>query len=171
MNDAAVWEWVCVWCLSTDPSHLWPVIRAALRRKIICHLYCHTDHTSLTFLTFCLSSNCFFFLLIFSCFAFLLYIFSLYSPTFSFSLFCLPERLSPTPKSVCHFLSPCSVIQDVDSSSLEANYQSFASLMEQRLAELFLVAGRQGSRSMRSRRATSVGGYTVQVSRDWSFFL
>ncbi|XP_054884657.1 UPF0606 protein KIAA1549L isoform X1 [Poeciliopsis prolifica] len=55
------------------------------------------------------------------------------------------------------------VIQDVDSSSLEANYQSFASLMEQRLAELFLVAGRQGSRSMRSRRATSVGGYTVQM--------
>ncbi|KAM4553765.1 UPF0606 protein KIAA1549L isoform 2-T2 [Fundulus diaphanus] len=55
------------------------------------------------------------------------------------------------------------VIQDVDSSSLEANYQSFASLMEQRLAELFLVAGRQGSRSMRSRRATTVGGYTVQM--------
>ncbi|XP_030587279.1 UPF0606 protein KIAA1549L isoform X2 [Archocentrus centrarchus] len=55
------------------------------------------------------------------------------------------------------------VIQDVDSSSLEANYQSFASLMEQRLAELFLVAGRQGSRTARSRRATTVGGYTVQM--------
>ncbi|KAM3870239.1 UPF0606 protein KIAA1549L [Diretmus argenteus] len=55
------------------------------------------------------------------------------------------------------------VIQDVDSTSLEANYQSFASLMEQRLAELFLVAGRQGSRTARSRRATSVGGYTVQM--------
>ncbi|XP_068595726.1 UPF0606 protein KIAA1549L [Brachionichthys hirsutus] len=55
------------------------------------------------------------------------------------------------------------VIQDVDSSSLEANYQSFASLMEQRLAELFLVAGRQGSRTARLRRATSVGGYTVQM--------
>ncbi|RVE72044.1 hypothetical protein OJAV_G00057950 [Oryzias javanicus] len=55
------------------------------------------------------------------------------------------------------------VIQDVDSSSLEANYQSFASLMEQRLAELFLVAGRQGSRAARSRRATTVGGYTVQM--------
>lgn len=55
------------------------------------------------------------------------------------------------------------VIQDVDSSSLEENYQSFASLMEQRLAELFLVAGRQGSRSSRSRRATTVGGYTVQM--------
>lgn len=55
------------------------------------------------------------------------------------------------------------VIQDVDSSSLEANYQSFASLMEQRLAELFLVASRQGSQTARSRRATTVGGYTVQV--------
>ncbi|XP_053175490.1 UPF0606 protein KIAA1549L [Scomber japonicus] len=55
------------------------------------------------------------------------------------------------------------VIQDVDSSSLEANYQSFANLMEQRLAELFLVAGRQGSRTARSRRATTVGGYTVQM--------
>ncbi|XP_013767881.1 UPF0606 protein KIAA1549L isoform X1 [Pundamilia nyererei] len=55
------------------------------------------------------------------------------------------------------------VIQDVDSSSLEVNYQSFASLMEQRLAELFLVAGRQGPRTARSRRATTVGGYTVQM--------
>uniref|UniRef100_A0AAQ6IME1 KIAA1549-like a n=1 Tax=Anabas testudineus TaxID=64144 RepID=A0AAQ6IME1_ANATE len=55
------------------------------------------------------------------------------------------------------------VIQDVDTSSLEDNYQSFASLMEQRLAELFLVAGRQGSNTRRSRRATTVGGYTVQM--------
>ncbi|XP_029008460.1 UPF0606 protein KIAA1549L isoform X2 [Betta splendens] len=55
------------------------------------------------------------------------------------------------------------VIQDVDSSSLETNYQSFASLMEQRLAELFLVAGRQGPRTARSRRATTVGMYTVQM--------
>ncbi|XP_029290196.1 UPF0606 protein KIAA1549L isoform X2 [Cottoperca gobio] len=55
------------------------------------------------------------------------------------------------------------VLQDVDSSSLEANYQSFASLMEQRLAELFLVAGRQGPRTARSRRATTVGSYTVQM--------
>lgn len=52
------------------------------------------------------------------------------------------------------------VIQDVDSSSLEGSYQSFASLMEQRLAELFLVAGRHG---VRIKRATTVGGYTVQV--------
>ncbi|XP_077424414.1 UPF0606 protein KIAA1549L isoform X3 [Vanacampus margaritifer] len=55
------------------------------------------------------------------------------------------------------------VVQDVDSSSLEANYQSFASLMEQRLAELFHVAGRQGSQTLRSKRATTVGGYTVQM--------
>ncbi|XP_029697831.1 UPF0606 protein KIAA1549L isoform X2 [Takifugu rubripes] len=55
------------------------------------------------------------------------------------------------------------VIQEVDSSSLESNYQSFASLMEQRLAELFLVAGRQGSQIVRSRRATTVAGCTVQM--------
>ncbi|XP_061140104.1 UPF0606 protein KIAA1549L isoform X2 [Syngnathus typhle] len=55
------------------------------------------------------------------------------------------------------------VIQDVDKSSLEANYHSFASLMEQRLAELFHVAGRQGSQTFRSKRATTVGGYTVQM--------
>uniref|UniRef100_A0A8C1LU89 KIAA1549-like a n=1 Tax=Cyprinus carpio TaxID=7962 RepID=A0A8C1LU89_CYPCA len=52
------------------------------------------------------------------------------------------------------------VIQDVDSSSLEGSYQSFASLMEQRLAELFLVASRRG---LRFRRATTVGDYTVQM--------
>ncbi|MBN3305346.1 K154L protein, partial [Amia calva] len=52
------------------------------------------------------------------------------------------------------------VIQDVDNSSLEVNYQSFASLMEQRLAELFVIAGQQGRRF---RRATTVGSYTVQM--------
>ncbi|KAL0968565.1 hypothetical protein UPYG_G00268570 [Umbra pygmaea] len=55
------------------------------------------------------------------------------------------------------------VIQDVDRASLEGNYQSFASLMEQRLAELFLVAGRQGHPVRRFRRATTVGSYTVQM--------
>lgn len=55
---------------------------------------------------------------------------------------------------------PLIVIQDVDSSMLEGSYQSFASLMEQRLAELFLVAGRHGPRI---KRATTVGGCTVQV--------
>lgn len=84
-----------------------------------------------------------------------------------------PSPLTPLSKSlntslpsqtfVCPLSTFLTVIQDVDSSSLEATYQSFASLMEQRLAELFLVAGRQGSRTTRSRRATTVGGYTVQV--------
>lgn len=54
-------------------------------------------------------------------------------------------------------------IQDVDNASLEGQYQSFASLMEQRLAELFVLAGQQGTRF---RRATTVGSYTVQV-RNW----
>lgn len=52
------------------------------------------------------------------------------------------------------------VIQDVDDSSLEGQYQSFASLMEQRLAELFVLTGQQ---STRFRRAAAVGSYTVQV--------
>ncbi|XP_056596265.1 LOW QUALITY PROTEIN: UPF0606 protein KIAA1549L [Triplophysa dalaica] len=52
------------------------------------------------------------------------------------------------------------VIQDVDSSSLEGSYQSFASLMEQRLAELFLVASRHG---LRFRRAATMSDYTVQM--------
>ncbi|XP_061102964.1 UPF0606 protein KIAA1549L-like [Conger conger] len=52
------------------------------------------------------------------------------------------------------------VIQDVDSSSLEGNYQSFASLMEQRLAEGFIVAHQEGSRF---RRAATIGSYTVQM--------
>lgn len=60
---------------------------------------------------------------------------------------------------VLHF----AVIQDVDNASLEGQYQSFASLMEQRLAELFVLAGQQGTRF---RRATAVGSYTVQV-RNW----
>ncbi|XP_037395963.1 UPF0606 protein KIAA1549L isoform X2 [Pygocentrus nattereri] len=51
-------------------------------------------------------------------------------------------------------------IQDVENSSLEGQYQSFASLMEQRLAELFVVAHQQG---VRFRRATTVGSYTVQM--------
>lgn len=52
------------------------------------------------------------------------------------------------------------MIQDVDNTSLEGQYQSFASLMEQRLAELFVLAGQQGTRF---RRATTVDSYTVQV--------
>ncbi|XP_043072453.1 UPF0606 protein KIAA1549L isoform X2 [Puntigrus tetrazona] len=52
------------------------------------------------------------------------------------------------------------VIQDVENSSLEGQYQSFASLMEERLAELFMVAHQQG---VRFKRATTVGTYTVQM--------
>uniref|UniRef100_A0AAY5KXT1 KIAA1549 like n=1 Tax=Esox lucius TaxID=8010 RepID=A0AAY5KXT1_ESOLU len=52
------------------------------------------------------------------------------------------------------------VILDVDNSSLEGQYQSFASIMEHRLAGLFVVAGRQGTRF---RRATTVDNYTVQM--------
>ncbi|XP_064192227.1 UPF0606 protein KIAA1549L isoform X2 [Anguilla rostrata] len=53
-----------------------------------------------------------------------------------------------------------SVIQDVDASSLEGNYQSFASLMEQRLADAFVVAHQEGARF---RRAAAAGSYTVQM--------
>ncbi|KAL1007719.1 hypothetical protein UPYG_G00090670 [Umbra pygmaea] len=52
------------------------------------------------------------------------------------------------------------VILDVDNSSLESQYQSFASLMEQRLAELFVAAHQQGTRF---RRATTVDNFTVQM--------
>ncbi|XP_056622742.1 UPF0606 protein KIAA1549L isoform X3 [Triplophysa dalaica] len=52
------------------------------------------------------------------------------------------------------------VIQDVENSSLEVHYQSFASLMEERLAELLMLAHQQG---IRFRRATTVDSYTVQM--------
>ncbi|XP_051513272.1 UPF0606 protein KIAA1549L-like [Myxocyprinus asiaticus] len=52
------------------------------------------------------------------------------------------------------------VVQDVENSSLEGQYQSFASLMEERFAELFMVAHQQG---VRFKRATTVGSYTVQM--------
>lgn len=56
--------------------------------------------------------------------------------------------------------TPPAVLQYVDSSSLDGGYQNFARLMEQRLAQLFVIAQQQGARF---RRATTVGGYTVQV--------
>ncbi|XP_059927486.1 UPF0606 protein KIAA1549L isoform X2 [Gadus macrocephalus] len=52
------------------------------------------------------------------------------------------------------------VIHDVDDVSLDGHYRSFASLMERRLAELFVAAGQQGPRF---RRATTVGSYTIQM--------
>uniref|UniRef100_A0A803VCY6 KIAA1549 like n=2 Tax=Ficedula albicollis TaxID=59894 RepID=A0A803VCY6_FICAL len=52
------------------------------------------------------------------------------------------------------------VIQGVDIALLGLNNQSFARLMEQRLAPLFMMSHQQGRRF---RRATTVGSYTVQM--------
>uniref|UniRef100_A0A8B9PJ70 KIAA1549 like n=1 Tax=Apteryx owenii TaxID=8824 RepID=A0A8B9PJ70_APTOW len=52
------------------------------------------------------------------------------------------------------------VIQGVDITLLGLNNQSFARLMEQRLAPLFMMSHQQGRRF---KRATTVGGYTVQM--------
>ncbi|NXT21275.1 K154L protein, partial [Syrrhaptes paradoxus] len=52
------------------------------------------------------------------------------------------------------------VIQGVDMALLGLNNQSFARLMEQRLAPLFMMSHQQGRRF---RRATTVGSYTVQM--------
>ncbi|XP_072905979.1 UPF0606 protein KIAA1549L isoform X1 [Hemitrygon akajei] len=54
------------------------------------------------------------------------------------------------------------VILGVDNSSLGERYQRFASLMEQRLANLFVSAQQQGRRF---RRASTTGAYTVQLVR------
>lgn len=59
----------------------------------------------------------------------------------------------------CFFSIP-TVIQGVDIALLGLNNQSFARLMEQRLAPLFMMSHQQGRRF---RRATTVGSYTVQV--------
>ncbi|CAI5763470.1 Hypothetical predicted protein [Podarcis lilfordi] len=52
------------------------------------------------------------------------------------------------------------VIQGVDITMLGVNNQSFARLMEQRLAPLFMMSHQQGRRF---KRATTVGSYTVQM--------
>ncbi|XP_072277990.1 UPF0606 protein KIAA1549L homolog isoform X2 [Pyxicephalus adspersus] len=52
------------------------------------------------------------------------------------------------------------VIQGVDSTLLGSNNQSFAKQMEERLAKLFQLSSQQ---SRRFKRATTVGGYTVQM--------
>ncbi|XP_051885011.1 UPF0606 protein KIAA1549L isoform X2 [Pristis pectinata] len=54
------------------------------------------------------------------------------------------------------------VILGVDNTSLGERYQRFASLMEQRLANLFVAAQQQGRRF---RRASTIGAYTVQLVR------
>lgn len=61
---------------------------------------------------------------------------------------------------ICVFPSVPTVIQGVDIALLGLNNQSFARLMEQRLAPLFMMSHQQGRRF---RRATTVGSYTVQV--------
>ncbi|XP_059508090.1 UPF0606 protein KIAA1549L isoform X1 [Stegostoma tigrinum] len=52
------------------------------------------------------------------------------------------------------------VILGVDNTSLGEQYQRFASLMEQRLANLFMAAQQQGRRF---KRASTKGSYTVQL--------
>ncbi|CAH2326082.1 Hypothetical predicted protein [Pelobates cultripes] len=52
------------------------------------------------------------------------------------------------------------VILGVDDTLLGINNQSFARLMEERLAKLFQLSGQQ---SRRFKRATTVGSYTVQM--------
>uniref|UniRef100_A0A4W3JLP1 KIAA1549 like n=1 Tax=Callorhinchus milii TaxID=7868 RepID=A0A4W3JLP1_CALMI len=52
------------------------------------------------------------------------------------------------------------VILGVDNGSLNEKYQSFASLMERRLANLFTIAQQQGRRF---KRASTIGSYTLQM--------
>ena len=74
-------------------------------------------------------------------------------------------------QTMCYCICPCkvcwyvifsipTVIQGVDIALLGLNNQSFARLMEQRLAPLFMMSHQQGRRF---KRATTVGSYTVQV--------
>lgn len=53
------------------------------------------------------------------------------------------------------------VLQGVDNSLVGLHNQSFARVMEQRLAQLFMMSQQQGRRF---KRATTLGSYTVQVS-------
>ncbi|XP_029392252.1 UPF0606 protein KIAA1549L homolog isoform X5 [Mus pahari] len=52
------------------------------------------------------------------------------------------------------------VLQGVDNSLVGLHNQSFARVMEQRLAQLFMMSQQQGRRF---RRATTLGSYTVQM--------
>uniref|UniRef100_A0A8C3YW50 KIAA1549 like n=1 Tax=Catagonus wagneri TaxID=51154 RepID=A0A8C3YW50_9CETA len=52
------------------------------------------------------------------------------------------------------------VLQGVDNSLMGLHNQSFARLMEQRLAQLFMMSQQQGRRF---KRATTLGSYTVQM--------
>ncbi|TKC52819.1 hypothetical protein EI555_019311 [Monodon monoceros] len=53
-----------------------------------------------------------------------------------------------------------SMLQGVDSSLVGLHNQSFARVMEQRLAQLFMMSQQQGRRF---KRATTLGSYTVQM--------
>lgn len=57
-------------------------------------------------------------------------------------------------------VSLSTVLQGVDSSLVGLHNQSFARVMEQRLAQLFMMSQQQGRRF---KRATTLGSYTVQV--------
>ncbi|KAI4537335.1 hypothetical protein MG293_012198 [Ovis ammon polii] len=54
----------------------------------------------------------------------------------------------------------CPVLQGVDNSLVGLHNQSFARVMEQRLAQLFMMSQQQGRRF---KRATTLGSYTVQM--------
>ncbi|XP_021120040.1 UPF0606 protein KIAA1549L homolog [Heterocephalus glaber] len=54
------------------------------------------------------------------------------------------------------------VLQGVDNSLVGLHNQSFARVMEQRLAQLFMMSQQQGRRF---KRATTLGSYTVQMVR------
>uniref|UniRef100_UPI00398E9B7D UPF0606 protein KIAA1549L n=1 Tax=Pristiophorus japonicus TaxID=55135 RepID=UPI00398E9B7D len=68
------------------------------------------------------------------------------------------ENLDTSPATEKYWV--VTVILGVDNTSLGEKYQRFASLMEQRLANLFVAAQQQGRRF---KRASTVGTYTVQL--------
>lgn len=67
-------------------------------------------------------------------------------------------------QGACPLSSPLpsapTVLQGVDNSLVGLHNQSFARVMEQRLAQLFMLSQQQGRRF---KRATTLGSYTVQV--------
>lgn len=71
---------------------------------------------------------------------------------------------SLSQQGVCPLSSPLpsasTVLQGVDNSLVGLHNQSFARVMEQRLAQLFMMSQQQGRRF---KRATTLGSYTVQV--------
>ncbi|XP_067850317.1 UPF0606 protein KIAA1549L [Heptranchias perlo] len=68
------------------------------------------------------------------------------------------ENLDTSPATEKYWV--VTVILGVDNTSLGEKYQRFASLMEQRLANLLVAAQQQGRRF---KRASTIGTYTVQL--------